>query len=188
MSYNIILGSQSPRRQTVLKEAGLDFKIATKNVEEIYPDDLPLEEIPVYLAKLKAEPFKEELGENDLLITADTIVILGDLVLGKPKDENDAFEALKKLSGQPHQVITGVSLTTKNQQTSFSDETIVAFYELTEDQIRHYIQEYKPYDKAGSYAIQEWIGLVGINWIKGNYYNVLGLPVARLLQELKKMT
>ena len=184
--YQLILASQSPRRHQMLKELGLDFKIQTKDVEEVYPDDLKGEEIPVYLAKLKAEAFVLDLNEKELVITADTIVCVDDMVLGKPKDREDAVNMLKTLSGRSHQVISGVCLKSKEKEASFSTTTHVHFKELSLEEIDYYIDNYKPFDKAGAYGIQEWIGFVGIDGIEGSYFNVVGLPIQRLYQELNK--
>jgi len=185
-NYHIILASQSPRRHQMLKELGLDFKIQTKDVEEVYPDHLKGEEIPVYLAKLKAEAFVLDLNEKELVITADTIVCVDDMVLGKPKDREDAVNMLKTLSGRSHQVISGVCLKSKEKEASFSTTTHVHFKELSLEEIDYYIDNYKPFDKAGAYGIQEWIGFVGIDGIEGSYFNVVGLPIQRLYQELSK--
>jgi len=182
---NLILASKSPRRSQLLQDAGLSFEVIIKDVEEIYPPTLDLQEVPAYLAKLKAAAFTPELRAEEVVITADTVVIFEDKILGKPKDKEDAYQTLRILSGQKHEVITGVCLTTKDQQSTFSEKTIVDFYELSERTIQHYIEKFEPFDKAGSYAIQEWIGLIGIKSIEGNYSNVLGLPVSRLLRELE---
>ena len=184
--YQLILASQSPRRHQMLKELGLDFKIQTKDVEEVYPDHLKGEEIPVYLAKLKAEAFVLDLNEKELVITADTIVCVDDMVLGKPKDRDEAVSMLKLLSGRSHQVISGVCLKSKEKEASFSTTTHVHFKELSLEEIDYYIDNYKPFDKAGAYGIQEWIGFVGIDGIEGSYFNVVGLPIQRLYQELNK--
>lgn len=184
--YQLILASQSPRRHQMLKELGLDFKIQTKDVEEVYPDHLKGEEIPVYLAKLKAEAFVLDMNEKELVITADTIVCVDDMVLGKPKDRADAVKMLKMLSGRSHQVISGVCLKSKEKEATFSTTTNVHFKELSLEEIDYYIDNYKPFDKAGAYGIQEWIGFVGIDGIEGSYFNVVGLPIQRLYQELSK--
>lgn len=184
--YQLILASQSPRRHQMLKELGLDFKIQTKDVEEVYPDHLKGEEIPVYLAKLKAEAFVLDMNEKELVITADTIVCVDDMVLGKPKDRADAVKMLKMLSGRSHQVISGVCLKSKEKEATFSTTTHVHFKELSLEEIDYYIDNYKPFDKAGAYGIQEWIGFVGIDGIEGSYFNVVGLPIQRLYQELSK--
>lgn len=184
--YQLILASQSPRRHQMLKELGLDFKIQTKDVEEVYPDNLKGEEIPIYLAKLKAEAFVLDMNEKELVITADTIVCVDDMVLGKPKDRDDAVKMLKTLSGRSHQVISGVCLKSKDKEVAFSTTTHVHFKELSIEEINYYIDNYKPFDKAGAYGIQEWIGFVGIDGIEGSYFNVVGLPIQRMYQELSK--
>ncbi len=182
--YQLILASQSPRRHQMLKELGLDFKIQTKDVEEIYPDHLKGEEIPVYLAKLKAEAFNLDLNKKELVITADTIVCVDDLVLGKPKGRDEAVSMLQMLSGRSHRVISGVCMKAKHKEVCFSTTTYVHFKELTIEEIDYYIDHYKPFDKAGAYGIQEWIGFVGISHIEGSYFNVVGLPIQRMYQEL----
>ncbi len=178
------MASQSPRRHQMLKELGLDFKIQTKDIEEVYPDHLKGEQIPIYLAKLKAEAFELNLNEKELVITADTIVCVDDMVLGKPKDRDDAVNMLKTISGRSHQVISGVCLKSKEKEATFSTTTHVHFKELSLEEINYYIDNYKPFDKAGAYGIQEWIGFVGIDGIEGSYFNVVGLPIQRLYQEL----
>lgn len=182
---NIILASKSPRRQSLLSELGLKFEVNTKEVEEIYPNHLKRQQVALYLSELKAKAFKDEMNADDLIITSDTIVCLGNDILGKPKDEQEAFDMLSKLSGKSHEVITAVTLMCLNKTTSFYDETEVCFKQLTEDEINYYIDNYKPFDKAGAYGIQEWIGYIGIEKIKGSYFNVVGLPVQKLYQELK---
>jgi len=184
--YQLILASQSPRRHQMLKELGLTFEIKTKDVEEIYPENLTPEEIPVYLAELKGKAFHEDIISNELVITADTIVCVGDWILGKPKDRDDAIKMLKALSGRSHQVISGVSLRSKEKSVSFATTTNVHFKTLSDEEIDYYIDNYKPFDKAGAYGIQEWIGFVGIDGIEGSYFNVVGLPIQRLYQELSK--
>ncbi len=184
--YNFILASKSPRRQQLLKSLDIDFSVQTREVEENYPDHLSREEVPVYLAKLKAAAFKTELKENDLLITADTVVCLGDRVLGKPAGYNEAFSMLSDLSGKNHQVITGVCLTSRSKQNSFYSVSEVTFKALTKEEIDYYILNYKPYDKAGAYGIQEWLGTIGINHIEGSFYNVMGLPIQKLYEMIKK--
>jgi len=183
--YNIWLASQSPRRQQLLQELGLDFKVVTKNgLEENYPERLKKHEIPEFLSQQKANAYINELEKNTLLITADTIVWSENKVLGKPKDYNDAVNILNSLSGKKHIVITGVCLTTKEKQKTFSTTTEVFFKKLTNEEINYYITNYKPYDKAGAYGIQEWIGYIGIEKIIGSYFNVVGLPVQKLYSEL----
>lgn len=184
--YNIILASKSPRRQQLLESLGIEFSVQTKEVDEVYPQDLNKEEVPVYLAELKSKPFIDDLNENDLVITADTVVCLEDEILGKPVDAADAFRMLNNLSNQNHQVITGVCLTTKQKAYSFYSQTNVRFKELTQQEINYYISEYKPFDKAGAYGIQEWIGTIGITHIEGSFYNVMGLPIQRLYEEIQK--
>lgn len=186
-NYNIILASKSPRRQQFLKDLDIPFTIQLKEVEEMYPKELQASEITDYLADLKSKPFANSLTENDVLITSDTIVWLDNKALGKPKDTKDAFRILQALSGKKHQVITSVSLKGTNFQTIFNDTTNVYFKELTVDEINYYIENHQPFDKAGSYGIQEWIGFIGIERIEGSYYNVMGLPVQKLYKELLKM-
>lgn len=182
--YNYILASKSPRRQELLTSLGIQFTVKTKEVEELYPGDLSKEQIPVYLAELKAKAFQNQLSSNDLLITADTIVCLENEVLGKPADYNEAFEMLSRLSGHEHQVITGVCLSSEQKNESFYAITNVQFKSLSEEEIGYYIREYKPFDKAGSYGIQEWIGCIGIRGIRGSFYNVMGLPVQKLYEHI----
>lgn len=182
--YNYILASKSPRRQQLLKLLGLDFSIVSKEVEENFPENLVKEEIPVYLARLKAGPFLNELQPNDLLITADTIVWQNGDVLGKPSGIEEARKMLKNLSGNEHQVISGVRLTSFEKYSEFYSVSNVRFKTLTESEIDHYISEYRPFDKAGAYGIQEWIGLIGITYIEGSFYNVMGLPVQKLYEKI----
>ncbi|PKQ64975.1 septum formation protein Maf [Labilibaculum filiforme] len=182
--YQIILASQSPRRHEMLKDLGLTFEIRTKEIEEIYPEGLTPEQIPVYLAELKAKAFEKELTSKELVITADTIVCVNGWILGKPKDREDAVKMLNALSNQSHQVISGVCLMSNEKKLSFSTTTNVHFKALSDEEIDYYIDNYKPYDKAGAYGIQEWIGFIGIDGIEGSYFNVVGLPIQRLYQEL----
>jgi septum formation protein len=184
--YNYILASKSPRRNELLKSLGINFKVKTKEVDEVYPDSLTKEEIPVYLAKLKARAFLNEIWDNDLVITADTIVWLNGKVLGKPKDKPEAIRMLNELSGKQHQVITGVCLSSKEKELSFYSTSDVYFKSLSTDEIEYYISEYKPYDKAGAYGIQEWIGCIGISHIEGSFYNVMGLPIQKLYENIQK--
>ena len=182
--YDIVLGSNSPRRRELLNDMGVKFRVeAIKGIDETYPANLPVEEIPAYLARLKAEG--HPLGENELLITADTIVVLDEEVLGKPVGEADAHRMLRALSGRAHRVISGVCVTTRDRCSSFADTSIVHFAELTDEEIDYYIEHYHPLDKAGAYGIQEWIGNIGITGISGDFYNVMGLPTRRLYQLLK---
>lgn len=181
----IILASKSPRRQELLALMDLDFKVVLKEVDESYPDGLKPEQIAVYIAEEKARAFDEELNENELVLTADTIVCVDDIILGKPDNEEHAFEMLSMLSGKKHEVITGVAFLMNQRLHSFYEVSEVYFTNLSAEQIRHYIQTCKPFDKAGSYGIQEWAGLVGIEKINGSYTNVVGLPTHRVYQELK---
>lgn len=185
MDYKIILASASPRRQQLMRDAGFEFEIRLKETEEIYPETLVSTEVPVYLSRLKAAAFADEIQEGELLITADTVVCLGAKILGKPKNREHAIEILYQLSGQKHTVVTGVCLTTRHKQQTFSSFTDVYFKELTEDEIVYYIDHYKPFDKAGAYGIQEWIGYIGIKRIDGSFYNVMGLPVQQLYTTLQ---
>jgi septum formation protein len=181
---HLILASGSPRRQHFLKELDLDFEIRLKEIEEKYPNHLKKEEITVFLSKLKASPFKDELKENDILITADTIVWLNNKAIGKPKGHSDAVQMLEKLSGNTHEVISSVCLSSPAKQIIFNDVTEVTFKELSKEEILFYINKYKPFDKAGSYGIQEWIGYIGIENINGSYFNVMGFPVHKFYSEL----
>ncbi|TKG88488.1 septum formation protein Maf [Puteibacter caeruleilacunae] len=182
--YTIVLASKSPRRQQLLKDLGIEFSILTYEVDESYPESLPSIEVAEYLAKKKLDPFFPIKDDNAIIITSDTTVCIEDEVLGKPADEADAYRMLRKLSGKMHQVITGVAIASKDKSISFSSTTNVHFKELTDDEILHYIANYKPFDKAGAYGIQEWIGYIGIDIIEGSYFNVMGLPVQRLYEEL----
>ena len=187
--HRIILASGSPRRQQFLKELDVDFEIQLKDIEEIYPEHLQAEEITNFLAKLKASAFALDLDldDNDILITSDTIVWLNNKALGKPKDYDDAFEMLTEMSGTTHKVITSVCLKTTDKEIVFYEETLVTFTKLSSDEIKYYLNNYKPFDKAGSYGIQEWIGLVAITKIEGSYANVVGLPTHRLYEEMMKL-
>ena len=184
--FNYILASKSPRRQELLHSLGIEFEVKTKNVEENFPDNLSKEEIPVYLAILKAKPFLKELNENDLLITADTIVWLNGKVLGKPGNKSDAVAILQELSGKQHEVISGVCLTSPSKQKSFYAVSEVQFKDLSKQEIDYYVDHFNPVDKAGSYGIQEWIGFIGITQIKGSFYNVMGLPIQKLYEEIQR--
>ena len=175
-NYNIILASGSPRRQEFFKNLGLDFEIQLKPVKEVYPSELTHFEISDYLAQLKALPFKDDLKDNDILITSDTIVWHHNKALGKPLDETDAFNILKSLSNTTHEVITSVCFTTKTSQNTLYNTTKVTFKALTDKEILYYIKTAKPFDKAGAYGIQEWIGQIGVTKLEGSYFNVMGLP------------
>lgn len=180
----IILASQSPRRKQLLEWAEVPFDILVKETDELYPSDLPVEEVPVYIARNKALAVKEELSHDRIILAADTVVVLDNEIIGKPKDKADAIKILSSLSGQKHMVITGVVIIRGEEEISFADITEVSFHLLTPAQIAFYIDKYKPYDKAGAYAIQEWIGVVGIKSVNGDFYNVMGLPVSRVVREL----
>lgn len=185
-NYKIILASGSPRRQQFFKDLDIPFSIELKEIEEIYPKNLKAAEITDFLANLKASPFKN-LSKTDLLITSDTIVWLEEKALGKPKKTKDAFAMLQKLSGKKHQVITSISIKSKHFQKIINDTTEVSFKELTAQEINYYIDKYQPFDKAGAYGIQEWIGYIGIDKIEGSYFNVMGLPVHKLYKELMNL-
>ena len=182
----IILGSQSPRRQGLIKELGLPVEIMVSDVEEVYPSDLDPEKIPEYLAKLKASGISTELKDGDLLITSDTIVLLNNDILEKPKDRVHAIEMIKKLSNARHEVLTGVYLKSCDHEKALTCKTSVFFDDLTNEEIEHYVDKFQPFDKAGSYGIQEWIGFVGIKKIEGCYYNVMGLPLHDIYQCMKR--
>ena len=183
--YNIILGSASPRRKELLSDIGLNFTIQTTDKEENYPSILKENKIAEFLAKQKTEFLSENLSKTDLLITADTIVSFKGELLNKPKNKEEAFSTLSKLSGNTHKVITGVCIKTLQKEVIFSTTTMVTFNQLTEDEINHYINNYNPYDKAGAYGIQDWIGKIGIQRIEGSYSNVMGLPADVLYKQLK---
>lgn len=183
-----MLASQSPRRRQLLEQAGLPFVVRAREVDESYPDDMPAHEVPVYLAQKKAAAMHEFLEHpDDILLTADSVVILDGTIYGKPTDADDARNILSQLSGRTHQVITGVCLTTAETTVAFGDLTLVTFATISAEEIEHYIHQYQPYDKAGAYAIQEWIGLCKIEKIEGTYANVMGLPVQRVWQALEQL-
>ena len=178
----IILSSNSPRRKELLAGLGVDFEVRVlKGVDERYPDDIPLNEVPLYIAIEKASAYT--VAKDELVVTADTVVIVDNEILGKPKDMAEAYGMLRKISGKTHQVVTGVCLTTIDDQRSFTVTTDVEFKELSDNEIYYYIDKYRPFDKAGAYGIQEWIGYVGVLSLKGSYYNVMGLPVQRIYEE-----
>ncbi|MHB1146895.1 MAG: Maf family nucleotide pyrophosphatase [Lutibacter sp.] len=183
---NIILASASPRRQELFNELGLDFSIQVKALEEIYHASLKEKEITNYLAELKAAAFTD-LAENDIVITADTIVWLNNKAIEKPKDKQHAIEMLQELSGTGHKVITSICIKTWTSQKVFYDETMVYFKPLSMEEITYYVEKYQPFDKAGAYGIQEWIGFIGVTKIEGSYFNVMGLPVHKLYEELMKL-
>ena len=184
----IILASQSPRRKMLLEWAEISFEIVVADIEETYPSDLAKHLVPEYIAANKAFATKEKLTQQDAcIIAADTIVLLNNEILGKPTDTADAVKSLEKLSGNLHEVITGVAIYYKGEMHQFSQTTKVQFHHLTKGQIEFYVDRYKPFDKAGAYAIQEWIGVIGIESIQGDFYNVMGLPVSTLVQKLKAL-
>lgn len=193
----IILASQSPRRKMLLEWAEVDFEVIVKHTDEIEDPTLPIDQVPVAIAREKALAVKKELtrwdesrteNSNHLpILAADTIVVLNNRIIGKPASREDAVQFLLQLSGQTHEVITGVCLMTRSETFEFADTTSVTFHELTQQQIEYYVDKYEPYDKAGAYAIQEWIGVTGIKSIQGDFYNVMGLPVSRVLQLLKEL-
>lgn len=182
----IILASASPRRKELLAGLDLDFEVkVTKGISESYPETLRAEEIPQYISREKAAAY--QVADNELLLTADTVVIVDNTILGKPHDADDARRMLRLISGRTHQVVTGVTLTTAKAQKTFGVTTDVTFRRLTDDEIDYYITHYRPFDKAGAYGIQEWIGYVGVTSIHGSYYNVMGLPVQRIYQEIMEI-
>ena len=184
--YKVVLASNSPRRKQLLEQLGVNFTTRVlKDVDESYPQDLPVEEIAEFISRKKAFAYCEQMADDELVITADTVVVCGDKVMGKPKDSAEACDMLRELSGRTHKVVTGVTITTKKLTESFSTVTEVDFAELTDEEITYYVETYKPLDKAGAYGIQEWIGCVGVSGMCGSYYNVMGLPIFRLYQELK---
>lgn len=179
--FNITLGSASPRRQSILRELGLDFKVKVKPVDEVYPTHLKREEIALFLAELKAKAF-QQLSANEIIITGDTIVWHKNQALGKPKNPQEAKEMLRSLSGQTHEVISSVCLKTKDELISTYDSTKVFFKNLTDAEIDYYINTYSPFDKAGAYGVQEWIGQIGVTKIEGSFYNVMGLPTLKIYE------
>ena len=184
--YHILLASKSPRRRELLSNLRVPFNcISLGGIDETYPEDMPANEVPQFLANKKADAYISNINTNEMVITADTLVIKGDKIYGKPKNQEEALSMLGELSGEVHKVISGVCILTKDRRTSFPSETEVKFANLNDEDIRYYIENYLPLDKAGAYGIQEWIGCVAVEWIKGSFYNVMGLPVHRLYQELK---
>ena len=186
-NYSIILASGSPRRQQFFKDLDLDFEIRLKEIEEIYPSELKAGEITNYLAELKANAFEGELNDNEILITSDTIVWHNDKALGKPRDKEDAFSILKSLSNATHEVITSVCFKTKNKTELISEITKVTFNPLTDAVIDYYLEHYKPFDKAGAYGIQEWIGFIGVAKVEGSYTNVMGMPTDKVFEYLNNL-
>lgn len=189
----IVLASQSPRRKQLLEWAEIDFDILVQSTDERFPAGLPVTDVPVYIARNKAlavqqsEAYSRYENNNAIILAADTVVVLGNDIIGKPEDRENAIEILTRLSGQKHEVITGVVIRNGEQEIAFADITAVWFHTLTPEQIVFYVDKYEPYDKAGAYAIQEWIGVIGIKSIQGDFYNVMGLPVSRVVQELNRL-
>ena len=185
--YRLLLASQSPRRRELMSGCGLPYELAPKyDCEEIYPAELTAEEVPLYLSQLKSRAFPATLGERDILLTADTVVVLDGEVLGKPRDREDALRMLRRLAGRRHTVVSGVTLRSQQRMCTFDARTSVWFRNLTDEEIAYYVDTYHPFDKAGSYGIQEWIGYVAIERIEGSFYNVMGLPIQKVYTELNK--
>jgi len=180
----IVLASQSPRRKQLLEWAEIAFDVIVKETDELYPSDLAIQDVPVYIARNKALAVRQELNNDRVIVAADTIVVLEKQIIGKPKSITEAIETLSALSGKKHLVITGVVITSGENEIAFADTTEVHFHNLTKEQITFYVNKHRPFDKAGAYAIQEWIGVVGIKAIYGDFYNVMGLPVSRVVQAL----
>ena len=187
LKYKLILASNSPRRKELLAGLGVPFEVRVlQDIDEHYPENLPVNEVARYIAKEKADAYRRIVAADELIITADTVVIVGDEILGKPMDEADAVRMLRLLSVRTHQVTTGVCLLTAEKERCFDVTTDVTFKTLTDEEIHYYVNRYRPFDKAGAYGIQEWIGYIGVTGLNGSYYNVMGLPVQRIYQELTK--
>jgi septum formation protein len=184
---NIILASQSPRRKQLLEWAEVPFEIVVRETDEHFPPNLEPEEVAVYIARNKALAVQLSRSQNEVILAADTIVVLGDNIIGKPVHREDAVSILLALSGETHKVVTGVVIRKGEEEIAFADVTEVEFHDISVKEIEFYVDKYKPYDKAGAYAIQEWIGVIGIKSIRGDFYNVMGLPVSRVVRELKRM-
>ena len=185
--YHILLASKSPRRRELLSDLRVKFDcISLNGIDESYPHDMQADDVPQYLANKKADAYIPKIHDNEMVITADTLVIKDNIIFGKPHNEDEAFHMISELSGKAHKVITGVCILTARKRTSFTSLTEVKFAQLSGEDIRYYINNYQPFDKAGSYGIQEWIGAIAVEWIKGSFYNVMGLPVHRLYKELKQ--
>lgn len=184
----IVLASNSPRRKELLAGLGLPFEVRVlEDIDESYPAELPVGEVALYIARKKAASYRQMIREDELVITADTVVVVGNDILGKPTDEADAFRMLRLLSGKTHQVTTGVCLLTSDMEHAFDVTTDVTFKSLSDEEIQYYITRYRPFDKAGAYGIQEWIGYIGVTGLHGSYYNVMGLPVQRIYSELQRL-
>ena len=186
-SYIIILNSRSPRRKRLLEDMGFDIRVVKTQTEESYPDNLTIEEIPVFLAEKKGHAYSEEIKENEILLSSDTMVFLDNEALGKPQNKQEASLMLQKLSGRKHCVVSGCNLRTKDKSISFYEKTNVFFKALSSQEIEYYVNKYEPLDKAGAYGIQEWIGMIGVEKIEGDFYNVMGLPTVTLFQKLKEI-
>ncbi len=187
-NYRVILASNSPRRKELLAGLGVDYEVRTlPDIDESYPDTLCGADIPLYISTQKADAYRPMLRPGELMITADTIVWLDGRVLGKPADRAEALQMLRAMAGRTHEVFTGVCLTTTEWQRSFAAQTEVRFSPLSEEEISYYVDKYRPMDKAGAYGVQEWIGYIGVEYIAGSYYNIMGLPVQRLYKELLKV-
>lgn len=185
---NLLLSSNSPRRKQLLAGLGIPFEVRVlPGIDESYPEDLPVEEVPVYIANEKAQAYKSLMTPEDVVITADTVVVLDDQILGKPADASEATAMLRALSGKTHRVITGVCISGLKVHRAFAVVSYVTFKQLEEQEIAYYIEHYKPFDKAGAYGIQEWIGYIGVTGLQGSYFNVMGLPVQRIYEELKSL-
>ncbi|MDA9312740.1 Maf family nucleotide pyrophosphatase [Vicingaceae bacterium] len=185
-NWNIILASKSPRRKQLLEQLGYTFTQKSKDTDESFSEEIPQRKVAEYLSVMKAAAFTEEIKQKDLIIASDTIVLIEDEILNKPNTVQEAFEMLSKLSGKQHEVITGVCLKSKEKEVSFSISTSVFFKQLKEDEINYYIEKYKPFDKAGAYGIQEWIGLIGVNKIEGSFYNVMGFPAKAVYEAIER--
>lgn len=185
-NYRVILASKSPRRHLLLKETGIDFEIVNADTDETFPEHLKSYKIPLYLSQKKADAVDMVFDDKTILITADTIVWINNKVINKPVDYDDAVKMLQTLSGNSHEVYTGVTIKSKNKQISFHVKSKVFFRKLLKKEIEYYVEKFKPYDKAGAYGIQEWIGYVGIKRVEGSFYNVMGLPITRLYKQLEK--
>ena len=186
--YRVVLASNSPRRKELLAGLGMPFEVRVLDgIDESYPDTMPVSEVALHIAGLKADAYRTTMASDELIITADTVVIVGDEILGKPHSEADAIRMLKLLSGRTHQVTTGVCLIAEGWEKRFSVTTDVTFKSLSDEEIHYYIDNYKPFDKAGAYGIQEWIGYIGVTALKGSYYNVMGLPVQRIYDALQTL-
>ncbi|MBQ9650295.1 MAG: septum formation protein Maf [Prevotella sp.] len=186
--YKLILASNSPRRKELLAGLGIPFEVRTlQDIDESYPADLPVDQVALYISGKKADAYRATLAPDELVITADTVVIVGKEILGKPVDEADATRMLRLISGRTHQVTTGVCMLTTSAERRFAVTTDVTFKPLSDDEIHYYITHYKPFDKAGAYGIQEWIGYVGVTSLKGSYYNVMGLPVQRIYETIRQL-